>query len=208
MTTKIGSLAFCGFASVLLAGSVASASLLSATNAIESGSQNTTNGTLDVTVEYAVQTAADFLADNAGLGYTPTPGELVYSYQVHNNSTSATEVTQQIIMSIPAVAAANNIGTFSIGDVDATFETLAGGTQATWFFSTPQVPVGQTSFGLAFSSPNAPVLDLFSSTTVGLAGGSVTLAVHRPGTELFVIPEPSSMLLVGLATLSLLRRQR
>lgn len=200
-----------GIAVALLISPSYAGPLASHPDAVDSatGSQLTSSGGLNVTVEYAVLEVDDFNDDFSGLGYTPTPGQLVYAYQVINNDPPSTvDVTTQIIL--PADPA-GNIGSFNIGDVAPGASTFIG-TQATWFFFSAITP-GQTSYGLAFSSPNAPVLDFSGSLTVGVGGASVVAAVHVPGDDLYVpapIPEPSTVAMLGLGGLALvgLRRRR
>ena len=159
-------------------------------------------GDIIATIEYAVLTADDFNNDFAGLGYIPTPGELVYAYQLFNDPGSAGDIWAQQIL---AGDSANNIGTFDIGDVDSFSEAFTVSDEAEWIIVdvvVPRILPGESSYGLAFSSPNAPVLDLTGSVTsfVSLPNMSVVASVHVPGDQVF-IPEPSTFALAALGLL-------
>jgi hypothetical protein len=98
---------------------------------------------------------------------------------------------------------ANTIGTFDIGDVDASSASFTP--NARWLFA-PGVPTGMSTWGLAFSSPNLPIV----GAALTVDGGTQALAagVPTPGP----IPEPGSFLLAGAslagACLSRGRRRR
>lgn len=149
-------------------------------------------------IDYAVFTAADFNANFAGLGYVPA-GPLVYTYQVEvlGNLGVSTEI---VGVSNPA----NTIGTFDIGDVNASSASFTP--NARWFFS-PEIPTGQSSWGLAFSSPNLPIVG--GALTVDGGSSAFVTGVPTPGPGNF-IPEPTSVVLLlgGLSGLGLARRIR
>ncbi len=85
---------------------------------------------------------------------------LVYTYQV--NVTGSLGASAEIVgIGNPA----NTIGTFNIGDQDASSESFAP--NARWLFS-PEIPTGMSSWGLAFSSPNLPIVALRSRLTAEL----------------------------------------
>ncbi len=150
---------------------------------------------LSGTIDYAVFTANDFNANFGGLGYVPGD-DLVYTYQVSVTGTRA--VTAEIVgISNPA----NTIGTFDIGDINASSASFTP--NARWLFA-PPVPTGMTTWGLAFSSPNLPIVG--ASLTVDGGTQALVAGVPTPGP----IPEPASMLLAapGLAACCWLRRRR
>jgi hypothetical protein len=148
-------------------------------------------------IDYAVFTAAAFNANFSGLGYVPGDA-LVYTYQISNTGTDT------ISAEIVGIAnAANTIGTFDIGDVNASSASFIG-LNAQWVFS-PGVPGGQTSWGLAFSSPNVPMI----GAALTLNGGSSALVAGVPTPSNTPIPEPASLALLAAAAATFwLRRQR
>ncbi|HMP06539.1 MAG TPA: PEP-CTERM sorting domain-containing protein [Lacipirellulaceae bacterium] len=152
---------------------------------------------LSGTIDYAVFTAAAFNANFAGLGYVPGSA-LVYTYQVE--VTGVEGVSAEIIgVSNPA----NTIGTFNIGDVDAVSASFTP--NARWLFA-PEIPTGMSSYGLAFSSPNLPIVG--ASLTIN--GGTQALVAGVPTPGPIAIPEPASFLLLagGVAAACLSRRFR
>lgn len=144
---------------------------------------------LSGTIDYAVFTAADFNANFAGLGYAP--GDLlVYTYQLHVTGTSGASA-EIIGVSNPA----NTIGTFNIGDQNASSASF--NPNARWLFS-PEVSTGMSSWGLAFSSPNLPIVG--ASLTVNGGTSALVAGVPTPG-PIALVPEPASwgLLTFGLA---------
>ena len=131
-------------------------------------------------------------------GYTPTTGEYVYAYQViEHGSISLSQVAVKL------VGPADNIGTFSgnlvIGDPstnvngDPTMDAfisplLSTGGSANWLFD--GVLPGQTSIGLAYSSPNAPMF--LRGTTID--HGTVASVIPLPS-PIGNIPEPGTLTL-------------
>jgi hypothetical protein len=137
-------------------------------------------------IDYAVFTSADFNTNFSGLGYVPA-GPLVYTYQV--------EVTGSLGVSAEIVGItnpANTIGTFDIGDVNATSASFTP--NARWLFS-PEIPTGMSSWGLAFSSPNLPIIG--GALTVDGGTSSFDVGVPTPGT--ISIPEPTTLMMVCVA---------
>jgi hypothetical protein len=153
---------------------------------------------LSGTIDYAVFTAAAFNANFAGLGYVPG-GPLVYTYQVEVSGNLG--VSAEIIgVSNPA----NTIGTFNIGDVNASSASFTP--NARWLFA-PEIATGESSWGLAFSSPNLPIVG--AALTVDGGTQALVAGVPTPGPTPYV-PEPTSVVLflVGMVSCSLLRRCR
>lgn len=152
---------------------------------------------LSGTIDYAVFTADAFNANFGGLGYAPA-GPLVYTYQVE--VAGSLGVSAEIVgISNPASA----IGTFDIGDVDATSASFTP--NARWLFS-PEIPTGMSSWGLAFSSPNLPIVG--ASLTVDGGTQALVAGVPTPG-PIPLVPEPASaILLVGMVGFGLFRRVR
>jgi hypothetical protein len=141
---------------------------------------------LSGTIDYAVFTAPAFNANFGGLGYVPGDS-LVYTYQV--NVTGSLGVSAEIVgVSNPA----NTIGTFgplNAGDVNASSASFTP--NARWLFS-PEIPSGLSSFGLAFSSPNLPIVG--ASLTIDGGTQALVAGVPTPGPVPFV-PEPTSTIL-------------
>ncbi|MEX2169819.1 MAG: PEP-CTERM sorting domain-containing protein [Pirellulales bacterium] len=146
---------------------------------------------LSGTIEYAVFSAADFNANFAGLGYAPGDA-LVYTYQVFVAGNLG--VSAEIVgIGNPA----NTIGTFDIGDVDASSASFTP--NARWLFS-PEIATGMSSWGLAFSSPNLPIV----GASLTIDGGTQALVAGVPTPGPFAIPEPASLLLVALSVVACL----
>ena len=149
-------------------------------------------------IDYAVMTEAVFNANFAGLGYVPTLGQLVYTYQL--TSTGADTISVEVVgIANPA----NTIGSFDIGDVAPSVEVL-NPTDATWAFTMPGIQTGETSWGLAFSSPKVPVAG--SSLTINGGGSALVGGVPTPGPVDF--PEPASMAMIAVGGLLIAGRRR
>ena len=99
-------------------------------------------------VEYAVFTNGDFEANFGGLGYTAFPS-LIYTYQLVPRLRGLDITGYNLEITHPA----NTIGTFGIGDQNASMKWFLP--NAEWLFDVG-VAGGQTSWGLAFASPQAP----------------------------------------------------
>jgi len=139
-------------------------------------------------IDYAVFTAAAFNANFGGLGYVPGDA-LVYTYQVE--VTGSLGVSAEIVgISNPA----NTIGTFNIGNVNASSASFTP--NARWLFS-PEIPSGLSSYGLAFSSANLPIVG--ASLTVD--GGTQALVAGIPTPGPIQVPEPASLMLCMLGAI-------
>jgi len=161
------------------------------------------------TIDYAVMTASDFLAafPLAGQGADPVttlpyaPGNaLVYLYQVNNQGIFS--VSAEIVgINNPA----DTIGQFenASGEIAADARVFGTGGNANYIFGDPLIGTGQSSFILAYSSPNAP--EIGAAITVN--GGTIGLSmVPVPGAT--AIPEPASLALAALGALALVVRRR
>jgi hypothetical protein len=137
---------------------------------------------LSGTIDYAVFTAAAFSANFGALGYVPNSA-LVYTYQVENSG-SLHISAETIGVSNPASA----IGTFNIGNVNASSASLTPNAQ--WLFA-PGIAPGQSSWGLAFSSPNIPIV----GASLTIDGGTPALVAGVPTPGPIAIPEPTSIAL-------------
>lgn len=150
---------------------------------------------LSGSIDYAVFTAADFNTSFAGLGYVPGDA-LVYTYQV--NVIGSLGVSAEIVgVSNPA----NTIGTFNIGGQNASSASFTP--NARWLFS-PEIPTGTSSWGLAFSSPNLPIVG--ASLTVD--GGTQALVAGVPTPGPIGVPEPASMALLAVGGILWTLRRR
>jgi hypothetical protein len=139
-------------------------------------------------LDYAVFTAANFNANFGGLGYVPGDA-VVYTYQLLNSALAGTDSISTETVGI--INPANTIGTFNIGNVNASSASFVG-TNAQWLFN-PEIPLGMTSWGMAFSSPNLPIVG--SGLTVD--GGASVLVTGIPTPGDVAIPEPYSVALLG-----------
>ena len=157
------------------------------------------NVTLIADLDYAVFTAADFNSNFGGLGYTPD-GPLVYTYQLTNSG------TQSITTEVVGLANnATNIGTFNIGDVDASFMAIAP--DARWDFD-PGIGSGQSSYGLAYSSSSTPQMGNSLTIAASQQGflSAFQFGVATPGPNF--IPEPATLGLFVLGGMTTLLRRR
>ncbi|MEX0613317.1 MAG: PEP-CTERM sorting domain-containing protein [Pirellulales bacterium] len=158
------------------------------------------NGNLQGNLDYAVFPAAAFTAAFGNDDYTPGD-TYVYTYQIINSSDPGTDSISADVTA--PVAPANTIGTFEVdpgmGEIDASTAVFVGPT-ANWVFN-PEIPLGENSYGLAYSSPNLPTA---GAALIVDGGNSVLLEIPVPG-----IPEPASVALLGIggSVMLLLRRR-
>ena len=175
-------------------------------------SQTEVSGTLAGFVDWAVYAPGDFPAFS---GYTPTPGEFVYAYQLYvldnlgETNVAATSMFITLLDGHPA----DNIGSFtgtvsfgSITGVSVGFNAIVADDSAQWYFVPSPIAPGSNSVGLAFSSPNPPIIDEGSV----LDGGIVSTVFPLPTSGAVPIPEPGTLTLgaLGLAACALLLLRR
>ena len=154
-------------------------------------------------IDFAVYAPGDFPGGFGG--YTPTPGEFVYTYQAF--------VTGPSVMSSVTVNLLNyadNPGTFTGAGVSgdsATLISLVNLDSAAWTFD--GVPSGGSTVGLVFSSPYGPLY----STASFLDHGQQASNIPVPSPDSYTIPEPATFTLalaglVGFAFEMIRRRSR
>ena len=152
-------------------------------------------------IEYAVFAPGGFTYS----GYTPTPGEFVYAYQITSTGTAPISMLSVTMLDSNE---ANNISTFVIDGLGISPDSLdfAGAIpnlgSAQWNWNVNGIATGEGSVGLVYSSINAP-MDLFG--TVQDTGAQAMVDLPAPSD---VIPEPASMLLVGIGSLMMIVRRK
>jgi hypothetical protein len=168
-----------------------------------SGSTPFAEGTLSGRIDWAVFGPGAFNAAFPGSGYVAPDGEMTYTYQVVVDPPPSDVISSFQLMLDPDNPA-DNIGTFSgsgvTGDVPIYSVFLPaeiGAETAVWGFE--GIPMGGSSQGLVFSSPNKPMSHLGVVQDSGTT--ALTIPVPRPSSE--PIPEPSSLALVFGAIVSL-----
>ena len=155
-------------------------------NGTWAGSTPFSTGTLAGYVEWAVYEAASF--PYTGTGYVPTPGELVYAYQVY---VSGSAVVSHFDVDLPNPG--NNVGSFtSFGTVTPSASSL--GPVAAFDFHGPAIPLGSNSIGLAYSSNKKPQ-SWFGSV---IDTGQSTFVVPIPAPSNLNVPEPATIALLCL----------
>jgi hypothetical protein len=181
---------------------------------------------LDGTVSYWVYSPNTFPYPPSD-GYTPTPNEYVYVYQVHENAAPTTNLYYDqfgvahiynftgvspvsalgVNLSTPQ---ADNLGQFTDTAIgapgliasDLSQSLLDNTSVANWYFSTVMT-AGQTSYGLAFSSPYSPILGSFGLNDDGTSAGTNAVIniplVPVPGNV--NTPEPTTIVMLLLGAL-------
>ena len=147
-------------------------------------------------VDWAVFGPGDF--PFGGAGYTPTPGELVYAYQVFSTGTDSLSSFQASLDNL-----ANTVGSFTglAGDA-AIAALLLPLDKAEWQFA--GITTANNSEGLAFSSPKTPK-DMFG---IVVDGGTFAVVNPVPGPSETDIPEPMTLSFLGGGAVTLLLRSR
>ena len=160
--------------------------------------QAVTAGTLKGEVDWAVFTASNFTS--LFPDYTPTPGELVYAYQVFDTGTVEISKAESPLLS---GAHGDNAAAFESNGMSGVLPSSASINSADviWNFASPNIPWSPAghSAGLAFSSIRKPRTDWF---IVVDGGGTVQVnGIGGPGTV--AIPEPSALALLAVMAASL-----
>ncbi len=158
-------------------------------------SPNNLNGTVD----YSVMTVADFATAFPTATYVPG-GALVYMYQVNNTGTFS--LSAEIVgINNPA----NAIGQFlnTAGEIASSLFGFDTGGNAVWNFTNPFVGTNQSTYILAFSSPNVPMLGASISVNGGTFGVS-----QVPTPSATAIPEPAGLALIAVGGMLVTFRRR
>jgi hypothetical protein len=147
------------------------------------------NGSLKVPVDYCVYGPGQF--SYPGLGYTPTPGEFVYAYQMFVEGPTDV-ITFSVALDMGG--SGDNEGSWEINDGDVAPDSsgLDEGIEVYWQWNSGLL-TGEKSYGLAFSSLYAPT---WGNGGVFNSGSGASGDVPVPSD---VIPEPATLglLLVG-----------
>lgn len=159
-------------------------------------------GELQATVDYCIYAPGKF--SYPGSGYTPTPGEFVYAYQIYSTGWKVPVITFTLAMLESNEA--NNIGDFDMGTGGAAtnnawWDDPNSPMTANWDWN-PGMPNGVHSKGLAYSSINAPLWWIGTVTDGGYLDSQF---VPSPSD---VIPEPTALALLALGGAKLLRRRK
>jgi hypothetical protein len=161
------------------------------------------------TVDYAVYSPGNWPASFDFGTFVLDTNQVLYTYQIFSDGDDP--VTLDFT---PIAGPGQDIGWFtgtgvssSVDGETPTFFQISSFSFAFWTFS--GLTTGETSKGLMFTSPNAPV---FTSATMQ-DGGSTAVAMDIPGPGEELIPEPGTLTLafcglVGLGFVLLRRRGR
>jgi hypothetical protein len=142
-------------------------------------------------VDWAVFLPSDY--PYVGAGYIPTPGEVVYTYQIFVDADSDLGVSQ---LTVGLTNSADNAGHFQItGFVGMPPSPEVIAVDAANYSFHAEVDPGTNSAGLAFSSPYLPTI-LYGSVQDG--GVPIGMDLPSPGS---IIPEPATVSLVCLGVL-------
>lgn len=150
------------------------------------GSASIASDGLVVTVDYCVYAPGAFPYAGAGYdGWTPTPGEMVYAYQVDSTGTLAL-AEMSVLLDNPA----GNIGAFDLGDAGVLPSSKTINGSANWHWS-PAL-LSDHSSGLVYSSVKKPMWGVATVIDGEFGWGFVP----SPGPD--DIPEPATMTLLAL----------
>lgn len=164
------------------------------------------NTSLSGSIEWEVFLPSTFnsLFGGSSSGYTTEPTELVYAFQVENTGTSDPATVEADVLSTHLF---DTPGWFNIpGETDTTQPTFSIITSspysyAKWSFS-PGIPQGESTVGMAYSSPDAPVDDSFGSVSNAGLGANPS-PLPEPSTTPAIIPEPGTAALLAFVGLML-----
>ena len=160
------------------------------------------------TIDYAVWAPGTFPTPASFTGYTPTPGDYVYTYQAHETGFAD---LSQVGVTLTGPTDVLNIGDFTgnngLGPVlgDASISAFINPLDsANWLFD--GVATGHSTDGLAFSSPNGPTW----ADARNVDDGTIAFAIPVPSPNPNNAPEPATLTLAafGLAALMLHRLTR
>lgn len=185
------------------------------------GSAPYANSTLSGSVDWAVFTPSQFTAafGGSGSGFQPTANELVYTYQIINAGSSDASSLSMTLFPGPA----DNIGSFSTlpgtvptgSALNSPTAMLPFGSAGWSFGATSQDPNattipgnGDSSVGLAFSSPNSPDLVWGGSLIDDGLNASTNTLLATPSDIQVIVPEPSTTILLAAAAILLGLRRR
>lgn len=166
-----------------------------------SGTAAYANDGLNGTVDWAVFTDDDF--SSLFTGYTPTPGGLVYTYQLFSNGNLNASGMDIFLDGFPA----DNGGSFSGSGVSGSNVHSAFADAFTASYGFDGVNFGAATEGMAFSSPQRPQLTgVASIINGGTPADAAFLSIPGP----VAIPEPASWLIASIVTVCMLvfRRSR
>jgi hypothetical protein len=204
--TKI--LAVMACALILFAGSTANAGVL-AGNALAynnglgplagawTGTAPFANDGLNGTIDWAVFTSATFNALFGGGGYTPPANQLVYTHQIFTVGPTIGVSGMDIALAGNPVGTAGSFQSGGVAGV-ATAATSVIPTLAS-FTLVSETSIVNPSRGLAYSSPNNPMLTGFPIVVDGGLSAQTTIAIGIPGPNGGIIPEPATCLIASLA---------
>jgi hypothetical protein len=141
-------------------------------------------------------------------GYTPTPGELTYVYQVV--SSGEADISSYTVLLLNGYG--DHPGAFGDGVVSPIGQYSIADGQAYWPFSINGISQGSNSQLLAFSAPTVPE----NTTSWVINNGDFAGSEPVPGPSATPIPEPATFtlalvgagLLGGMATAGRWRRRR
>ena len=198
-TTLLLGLALVVSAAPALAGPLPVGPLATAPGVYVDGFANVWHGSTDYSNAFGLEGFIDWAVWAPGTfpgftGYAPTAGEYVYTYQAAEEGTAA--LTSFFVT---LDNAADNIGEFSgdagfglVDGIAADFMQILPLNQSEWYWFSG-IPEDFRSRGLAFSSPNPPMLS--DGTVIDHGTFAFVIPVPSPGGP--IIPEPSTFVLAA-----------